>query len=153
MRRCRFIQQVVEKGSQLFESSKVRDRFGLSGLRVSRRWIALQGRSMPAPPTMHKPHRRVRIPIERKISKLHGSARGILAPLAIVAESACLVWMRRSGARFCLAVSVSAPARKESAPVCDCALRATCSGVPVAMILPPWSPPSGPRIDPASPRI
>src|SRR4029077_1737880 len=36
-------------------------------------------------------------------------------------------------------------ARARNVPVCDCELRATCSGVPAATTRPPSSPPSGPR--------
>src|ERR1700744_870939 len=83
----------------------------------------------------------------------HDSEDGALAPGSIVAEG--LVDLDAAeGWRFACCplgtglgwpLAWAASARARNLPVCDWALRATCSGVPVAMILPPWSPPSGPR--------
>src|SRR5260370_16130446 len=80
--------------------------------------------------------------IRTEMNELHGSAGGILAPLEIVAEGPAGLDAPFAG-RFAWPFPFRTRERKW--PVCDCVLRGTCSGVPVAIILPPWSPPSGPR--------
>src|SRR5438445_11943500 len=82
-----------------------------------------------------------RYPNRSGMNELHGSAAGILAPLETVAEGPVGLDAPFAG-RFACPFPFSTRARKR--PVCDCVLRATCSGVPVAIILPPWSPASGP---------
>src|SRR5258708_28775269 len=76
-----------------------------------------------------------------EISKLHGSAGGFLAPFEIVAEGPAGLDALFAG-RFAWPFPFRTRARKR--PVCDCALRATCSAVPLPMILPPLSPPPRP---------
>src|ERR1700733_15986207 len=73
---------------------------------------------------------------------VHGSREGGCTPFAIVAEGPVVLDAPLAG-RFAWPLALRARARKR--PVWDCVLRATCSGVPVAMIFPPWSPPSGPK--------
>src|SRR5467141_708881 len=80
--------------------------------------------------------------VRAEMSELHGSAGGILAPLEIVGEAPAGLDAPFAG-RFAWPFPLRTRARKW--PVCDCVFLATCSGVPVAIILPPWSPPSGPR--------
>src|SRR5580693_3201335 len=81
-------------------------------------------------------------PDRSEINELHDSAAGILLPLAIVAEAPPGLDAPFMG-RFACPLPFRTRARKR--PVCDCAFRTTCSGVPVAITFPPWSPPSGPR--------
>src|SRR5216684_381362 len=71
---------------------------------------------------------------------LHGSAGGILAPLEMIAEGPAGLDAPFAG-RFAWPFPFSTRARKR--PVCDCVFRATCSGVPVAIILPPGRRPRG----------
>src|SRR5229473_7725312 len=80
--------------------------------------------------------------IRTEMNELHGSAGGILAPLEIVGEGPAGLDAPFAG-RFAWPFPFRTRERKW--PVCDCVFLATCSGVPVAIILPPRSPPSGPR--------
>src|SRR5216684_1524548 len=80
--------------------------------------------------------------IRTVMNELHGSAGGILAPLEIAAEGPAGL-DAPIGGRFAWPFPFRTRERKW--PVCDCVLRATCSGVPVAILLAPSSPRVVPR--------
>src|SRR5690348_12469932 len=79
--------------------------------------------------------------VSSKMRERHGSAGVVLPSLVMVAEPPLGLDALFGGRFACPFAPRACPlpfkTRARNLPVCDCALRATCSGVPVAMILPP----------------